>query len=284
MTESSSPLRALGSRLRTSPWLLLAAAGGLLVLTFGVVRVSGDAADPPAPGPVIVEVAVALPDDDVEEASDGSLSRDSTDLELVTEESIQVVGLRFESLDVPVGSRIESAWVQFTADESSRGRVDLEVGAGAMDDAGLFLEDRAVSDMQATGSFVAWEPPPWRLEGQATVAQRTPDLSGVIQEVIDRPRWEAGNALTILVSGSGTRVAVSYDGSPDGAPLLHVAYTPGNGPVAVTSASIPDGSTTLPAEETTAPVATTTTTTTTPPPDPIRFAVIGDFGNDHPDQ
>jgi hypothetical protein len=35
------------------------------------------------------------------------------------------------------------------------------------------------------------------------------------------------DSLVIIVTGSGERVAESYNGDPDGAPLLHVEYSTG---------------------------------------------------------
>jgi hypothetical protein len=49
----------------------------------------------------------------------------------------------------------------------------------------------------------------------------------VIQAIVSRPGWSSGNALVIIVTGSGERVAESYEGDPAGAPLLHVVYTTG---------------------------------------------------------
>jgi hypothetical protein len=49
-------------------------------------------------------------------------------------------------------------------------------------------------------------------------------MASVIQEIVNRPGWSSGNALMVIITGSGERVAESYDGDPDGAPLLHVVY------------------------------------------------------------
>jgi len=49
----------------------------------------------------------------------------------------------------------------------------------------------------------------------------------VIQEIISRPGWQSGNALAIIISGSGTRTATAYNKSPAAAPLLHIKYTVG---------------------------------------------------------
>jgi hypothetical protein len=46
-----------------------------------------------------------------------------------------------------------------------------------------------------------------------------------LQAVIDR---QAGNALLLLIAGNGARIAESYNGRPDAAPLLHIAYRTSN--------------------------------------------------------
>lgn len=55
-------------------------------------------------------------------------------------------------------------------------------------------------------------------------AQRTPSLVSVIQEIVGQSGWARGNALALIVTGSGNRTAESFEGDPNGAPLLHVMY------------------------------------------------------------
>ena len=50
----------------------------------------------------------------------------------------------------------------------------------------------------------------------------------VLQEIVDRPLWNSGNALVLIVSGDGTtgnRKAVSFNGT-GARPQLHVEFTP----------------------------------------------------------
>jgi len=68
---------------------------------------------------------------------------------------------------------------------------------------------------------------PWTAAGDAGPEQRTPNLAAVIQEIVNRPGWASGNALAIIVTGTGRRVAESYNGVPAAAPLLHVEYLAG---------------------------------------------------------
>jgi hypothetical protein len=56
---------------------------------------------------------------------------------------------------------------------------------------------------------------------------KTPDLSTIVQEIVNRAGWVSGNAMAFIIVGSGERVAVSYDQSPGASTLLHVEYMNG---------------------------------------------------------
>jgi hypothetical protein len=45
-----------------------------------------------------------------------------------------------------------------------------------------------------------------------------------VQEVIDGPGWDGDGSLALVVAGSGTRNAWSYDGSSAKAPQLVIEY------------------------------------------------------------
>ncbi len=69
---------------------------------------------------------------------------------------------------------------------------------------------------------MGWTPPDWTSVGSRGPDQRTPDLSAVVQEIVDRPGWSSGNALVLVVDGSGGRTAEAYNGSAP--PVLHLEY------------------------------------------------------------
>ncbi len=71
-----------------------------------------------------------------------------------------------------------------------------------------------------------WSPVPWTTRGEAGPDQQTPDVASIIQEIVNRPGWSSGNSLVIIITGTGERVAESYNGDSSGAPLLHVDYRP----------------------------------------------------------
>jgi hypothetical protein len=185
-----------------------------------------------------VEVRIAADADDAEEAtSDGDVTLDSSDLELVTDGSdVQVVGLRFPGVAVPPGASIEQAWVQFQTDEVSTGSVSLEIEGDATPQAPAF--SAATGNLSArprTAASVAWSPGPWSVVGEQGPAQRTSDLAPVLQELVSAPTWGMGDAVVLLLTGSGRRTAEAHDGVPAAAPLLHVEYTfSGNFPPSLT--------------------------------------------------
>ena len=65
-----------------------------------------------------------------------------------------------------------------------------------------------------------WVPPSWTSAGDAGVAQRTPDLSPLIQEIVDRPGWAPGNSIALIITGTGHREAESFNGGFP--PVLHI--------------------------------------------------------------
>jgi hypothetical protein len=180
---------------------------------------------------VTIDVRVVnVSDDAEEESSTGEIELNSSDLELVFDHNSQVVGIRFASVDVPQGATIVSAYVQFQVDETDSLAALLTIEGQAIDHALAFSSARwNISSRARTAAAVLWSPPPWNTEGAAGPDQRTPDLSPIIQEIVGRPGWVSGNALALIVTGDGVRVAESYNGDASSAPLLHLAYITGAG-------------------------------------------------------
>jgi PKD repeat protein/peptidoglycan/xylan/chitin deacetylase (PgdA/CDA1 family) len=180
-------------------------------------------------GAVTVEVRVATGADDAEERSSGSMSLNSSDLELVYDGGgNQTVGIRFNGVNIPAGASILRADVQFQVDETSSGATSLVIRGEDADNAGPFLNSTGnISSRPFTAASVSWVPLPWTVVGEAGPAQQTPDISLIIQEIVDRSGWSNGNSLVIVITGTGERVAESYNGNSGAAPLLHVEYMTG---------------------------------------------------------
>ncbi len=174
-----------------------------------------------------VDVRVASSSDDAEERMiTSNVDLNSTDLELVEDFGFtQMVGMRFTNITVPNGATISNAWIQFQTDETSAGGISLSIQGEAADDATTFVDaSDNISSRPLTTAAVPWSPGPWNSVGEAGPKQQTPDISSLIQEIVNRPGWTPGNALVVIISGSGKRVAESFDGDPGAAPLLHIEF------------------------------------------------------------
>ena len=176
---------------------------------------------------IVFERRVSTGSDDAEESSSGSVNLSSSDLELVQESSTQTIGIRFRNVNIPPEATIVNAWLQFQADESHSGGTSLTIAAQASANPATFSSSSGnVSSRPRLTETVSWSPPAWSTGNQGP-AQQTPNLAPVIQAVVTQQNWTSGNSLVIIITGSGKRVAESYNGSSSAAALLHVEYATG---------------------------------------------------------
>jgi hypothetical protein len=172
-----------------------------------------------------IDIPVASSSDDAEESAAGGMSLGSSDLELILETTEQTVGIRFAGLDIPNGANILTASVQFTVDEVSTDPTSLTIEGQAHDNAPTFTTTNGdISSRTLRTGAVDWlDIPQWTIVGEAGPAQQTPDIKTIIKEVVDRPGWTSGSSVVLIITGTGKRVAESFNGTA--APVLHVEYT-----------------------------------------------------------
>lgn len=176
-------------------------------------------------GDIALQSRVTAGPDDAEELSSGSMYLKSSDLELTRDASTQTIGLRFGGLSIPKGATIVSASVQFTADKATSESTSLLIRGVAADNASTFtLSTKNISSRPMTSASVSWQPAAWTTVGAAGSAQRSPNLAAVIQQVVSRPGWVSGNAIGLVITGTGKRVARSFEGDPTKAALLQLVY------------------------------------------------------------
>jgi len=137
------------------------------------------------------------------------------------EREVQFVGLRFTNMRIPTGAQIKRAYLEFEICNSmaaeNKGLVvrgELAANAESFTDA-----DHNISSRRRTTASVEC-PELW----QSTSGEVTPDLASVIQEVVDQPDWREGNALVLIISGSGKCGAKSWDDPNGRGPMLYVEH------------------------------------------------------------
>lgn len=178
-------------------------------------------------GGTLLDIRVSASTDDAEERADGSMARTSSDLELVFDVGgNQTIGLRFNGVTIPQGAVIVDAYLQFTADETNTVATSLTIEGEATANAITFPSGSfGISPRPRTAASVAWSPTPWTSVGESGLAQRSLNIAAIIQEIIGQGGWNSGNSLVLIITGSGERVAESYNGDPASAPMLHIEYT-----------------------------------------------------------
>jgi hypothetical protein len=180
------------------------------------------------------DIPVATGIDDVEEyTSDHHMYVDSSDLEMPYENdgnppsAEQVIGIRW-IVPIPKGAQITKAYVQFNVDETKGGTspVNLIIQGQLAPNAPVFTT--AASDVTGrtpTNAQVKWAVENWTV---TETKSKTPDLSAILQEIIDQPGWVSGNALVLIFSddksnpSKGVRCADAAESGTNVAPLLHV--------------------------------------------------------------
>ncbi len=187
-----------------------------------------------------VEVPISATNDDVEEGQfDGALDFDSSDLELgeydtggTPDRGLQTIGLRFNNIQIPQNVNILSASIQFTADNTGSDPVQLTIYAENIGNAPEYANAFGVTSRDRTTANAVWNVPPWLTVGESGAPQKTLDLSAVVQEVLDRDDWQAGNSINFIMehsgpsvgvtSNSGGREAETFDGTA--APVLIIDW------------------------------------------------------------
>jgi len=179
-----------------------------------------------------VEYQVSASEDDAYATND-SLQNLSSDylkvgLCLFAEPPYYISGMIFRNVNIPQGTEIISARLKIYShdnrlDDIIYGKVEAE----AADDAESLGGSRNIGSLPMTGASVNWDHyEPW----VENTWYESPDIAGVIQEVIDRAGWSANNSLTILYgtrnNEGGYRSFSSYDRGVDLAPKLEITYVP----------------------------------------------------------
>ena len=184
--------------------------------------------------PTNLDVQISAGLDDVEEFLNddqgllGYVWSNSVDLDLIYDDwstyGDMLVGLRFNSLDIPQGATITNAYIRFTSNGSNTGTPSLVFRAEDVDQALAFSGDNYnLTIRPLTTTSVTWNSlPSW----SSGLTYESPDLSTVVQEVVSRPGWTANNSMVFAISGTSgdARRAHSWDGNSAASPVLHIDY------------------------------------------------------------
>ena len=101
--------------------------------------------------------------------------------------------MRFNGVTIPPGITIIEADIQFRTDEISSNTSSLKFEAQAANDAPTFVSTVGnISSRPRTTASMTWSPSAWETLRELGPDQKTPDISAVIQEIVDQPGWISG--------------------------------------------------------------------------------------------
>ena len=128
----------------------------------------------------------------------------SSDLDLSNDIGTeQVVGLRFGPVNIPGSAMIVNCSLQFNSTAVMTGSLILRIRGDSQD--GPMMLGTTMMDLEnrnVTNSFVDWSPPDWKTVNEASDAQLTPNLRGILQEKISSPGWVQSNDVVFLIRRS----------------------------------------------------------------------------------
>jgi type IV pilus assembly protein PilY1 len=176
-----------------------------------------------------VSFPVLLERDDMEESMSGEMrdgSGSGNDLDFGTD----YLAVRFQGVSLPQGATIVSARIDFAAKNNFASVVSNLVVKGETSDDAPFLDVNTpynISSRPVTSAFAAWTPGDW----VAGTRYSTPDLTAIVQEIVNRPNWQAGKAMLFRIDGSGFpgvttghREAQSRESGQAVGPMLYITY------------------------------------------------------------
>lgn len=171
--------------------------------------------------------------DDAEQYQSGSVSVSSSDLDLGSSSSgATTVGLRYTDITIPAGATITEAYITFIPKGSRSTAATFTFRGQGTSDTGTFSAvTNDLSRRPLTSASVMWNAPAWTASTTfpGDGSGRSANLKNIAQEVVDRSGWTSGNAMTFFITGTGKRLAYSFE-STGKSPALFVKYTTDTNP------------------------------------------------------
>ncbi|MDP5031477.1 PilC/PilY family type IV pilus protein [Paraglaciecola sp.] len=138
------------------------------------------------------------------------------------------VGIRYQNLNIPRGATITSAFVRFTSNNYNVASTEFTISGELVGNASEFSNTASnITSRAKTANSVLWNTDnDWPVSNE-TIS--TPDITSIIQEIVDQSTWCGGNALSLLIEGVGSssssaRQAKAYEEGSGLSPQLVITY------------------------------------------------------------
>ena len=201
---------------------------------FGGVNNTSLLPDPSCSASTTANLQVNASENDAYQLSDNSVT--ITDTRTRIGGAVNASGTRFTNVNIPQGAIITNAYIQYTPNNVSNvntGTPVITISGDNADNTPAYTATSNNITARPDTTTVTWNIPAanWADNDPAGANQRTPDLSTIVQQIVNRSGWTSGNAMAFTLIGSGTtsrRDAESFDGTPADAPRLVIEYAASN--------------------------------------------------------
>jgi type IV pilus assembly protein PilY1 len=173
--------------------------------------------------------SISSGNDDAYEIS-STVNTTATTLKVSESTTPVLLGLRYQDLNIPRGASITSAYLRFTSSAFNTGATDINISAELIGNSPTFAatsNNLSSRTKTSIANSVLWATAnDWPISGE-TIS--SPDISSVIQEVVDQATWCGGNSLSLLIesiggSSSSARKTVASEEGSGISPQLVIVY------------------------------------------------------------
>ena len=172
---------------------------------------------------VDLTVAVSTGDDDAQESSAGIVTLSGTATSVSSSAPRFMYILR--GVNIPADATIVEAYAELWPTDSAQDSPNLTV-RGQINPANLVATNENISTRTFTSAGVVWN----AADVGTAAYKRSPNIAGVIQEIVDDPGWTQGDDIGIvLINIAGSFRVSTYNGNVSQAPRLYVKYSTGGG-------------------------------------------------------
>lgn len=155
------------------------------------------------------------------------------------------VGLRFQNVQIAPGATVVTATITVQVGKSDDPAVDI-YGQAADNAAAFAANVNDISGRARTAAKVDWD----GTNVTANSPETTPNIAAIIQEIVNRPGWQSGNSIVIIMQGMSPTTLVDFyawDDATNPDPFLTVtSLKPAAAPAAVGIAANPATTTSVP--------------------------------------
>ena len=184
-------------------------------------------------------IETTIPTINVASSSDDGFEYEATNAAFTTSPNMRIgsrdagasfgaclAGIRFTAVPIPQGATISSATFDISSRANTSTAVNLKLYAEDVDDGTTFSEVAAnFTSRSLTSSSIDWDiSASWSTDNWYS----SPDISSVIQEIVNKGGWSSGNDINIMIKDDGsssTNNRSIHTNDSDFSPRLDITYS-----------------------------------------------------------